>query len=46
VCGRAAFVPRSATVGSRPARYTGIRHFGFVLPPLAVLGGMAGAWLT
>ena len=26
--------------------YNGIRHFVFVLPPLAVLGGLAGTWLT
>jgi hypothetical protein len=25
--------------------YNGIRHFVFLLPPLAVLGGLAGAWL-
>jgi hypothetical protein len=25
--------------------YNGIRHFVFILPPLAVLGGVAGAWL-
>jgi hypothetical protein len=25
--------------------YNGIRHFVFVLPPLAVLGGLAGSWL-
>jgi len=30
---------------ARPAMYNGIRHFVFVLPPLAVLGGLAGAWL-
>ena len=26
--------------------YNGIRHFVFVLPPLAVLGGLAGAFLV
>jgi hypothetical protein len=25
--------------------YNGVRHFLFVVPPLAVLGGLAGAWL-
>ncbi len=29
----------------RPAMYNGIRHFMFVLPPLAVLGGLAAAYL-
>jgi hypothetical protein len=31
---------------THPALYNGIRHFVFVLPPLAVLGGLAGAWLV
>jgi hypothetical protein len=26
--------------------YNGIRHFVFVLPPLAVAGGLAGAWIA
>ena len=38
-------LPILATVLARPAMYNGIRHFVFVLPPLAVLGGLAGAWL-
>ncbi len=42
----AALLPLAVTVALRPAMYNGIRHFVFVLPPLAVLGGMAGAWLT
>jgi hypothetical protein len=42
----AALVPLAVTVALRPAMYNGIRHFVFVLPPLAVLGGAAGAWLT
>src|SRR5262249_49071868 len=33
------------TVALRPAMYNGIRHFVFVSPPLAVLGGLAAAWL-
>jgi hypothetical protein len=41
----AATLPIVATVLARPAMYNGIRHFVFVLPPLAVLGGLAGAWL-
>jgi Dolichyl-phosphate-mannose-protein mannosyltransferase len=41
----AALLPLAVTVLARPAMYNGIRHFIFVLPPLAVLGGLAGAWL-
>jgi hypothetical protein len=41
----AAILPIVVTVLARPAMYNGIRHFVFVLPPLAVLGGLAGAWL-
>jgi hypothetical protein len=41
----AALLPVAITVLLRPAMYNGIRHFVFVLPPLAVLGGLAGAWL-
>jgi dolichyl-phosphate-mannose-protein mannosyltransferase len=41
----AALLPLVVTVLLRPAMYNGIRHFVFVLPPLAVLGGLAGAWL-
>src|SRR6516165_1973415 len=39
----AALLPGAVTILLRPAMYNGIRHFVFVLPPLAVLGGMAGA---
>ena len=39
----AALLPPAATIVLRPAMYNGLRHFVFVLPPLAVLGGMAGA---
>ena len=42
----AALLPLAVTIALRPAMYNGIRHFVFVLPPLAVLGGLAGAWLT
>src|SRR5215510_3219022 len=41
----AALLPLIVTVLARPAMYNGIRHFVFLLPPLAVLGGLAGAWL-
>jgi hypothetical protein len=41
----AALLPIAVTVVERPAMYNGIRHFVFVLPPLAVLGGLAGGWL-
>jgi hypothetical protein len=39
----AALLPLAVTIALRPAMYNGIRHFLFVLPPLAVLGGLAGA---
>ncbi len=42
----AALLPLATTIALRPAMYNGIRHFIFVLPPLAVLGGLAGAFLT
>ena len=41
----AATLPIVVTVLARPAMYNGIRHFVFVLPPLAVLGGLASAGL-
>jgi hypothetical protein len=41
----AAIFPIALTVALRPAMYNGIRHFIFVLPPFAVLGGLCGAWL-
>ncbi|HEY4405726.1 MAG TPA: glycosyltransferase family 39 protein [Xanthobacteraceae bacterium] len=41
----AATLPIVVTVLAQPAMYNGIRHFVFVLPPLAVLGGLAGGWL-
>src|SRR5262245_492324 len=41
----AAALPIAITVVTRPAMYNGIRHFMFVVPPLAVLGGFAGARL-
>jgi hypothetical protein len=42
----AALLPIAITVITRPAMYNGIRHFVFVLPPLAVAGGLAGAWIA
>jgi hypothetical protein len=41
----AALLPIAVTVLTRPALYNGIRHFVFALPPLAVLAGLAAAWL-
>ena len=41
----AALLPVAVTVLTRPAMYNGIRHFVFVLPPLAVLGGLAASIL-
>ena len=42
----AAILPLAITVALRPAMYNGIRHFVFVLPPLAALGGLAGVVLA
>ena len=42
----AAILPILATVIARPAMYNGIRHFVFVLPPMAVAGGLAAAWIA
>jgi len=41
----AAVLPIAVTVPTRPAMYNGIRHFLFVLPPLAVAGGLAASLL-
>jgi hypothetical protein len=38
-------LPLAVTIALRPAMYNGIRHFLFVLPPLAVLGGLAAVYL-
>jgi hypothetical protein len=40
-----ALLPPALAIALRPAMYNGIRHFVVVLPPLAVLGGLAAAWL-
>lgn len=37
--------PIAVAIIRRPAMYNGIRHFVFLLPPLAALAGIAGAWL-
>ena len=42
----AATLPILITIAARPAMYNGIRHFVFVVPPFAVLGGLAGAWIA
>jgi Dolichyl-phosphate-mannose-protein mannosyltransferase len=42
----AALFPIMLTVLTRPAMYNGIRHFVFLTPPLAALGGLAGAWIA
>jgi len=42
----AATLPVLITVAARPAMYNGIRHFVFVVPPFAVLGGLAAAWIA
>jgi hypothetical protein len=40
----AASLPVLIAILKRPALYNGIRHFIFVIPPMAVLGGVAFAW--
>jgi 4-amino-4-deoxy-L-arabinose transferase-like glycosyltransferase len=42
----AAALPVLVTVATRPAMYNGIRHFVFLTPPFAVLGGLAGAFIA
>ena len=41
----AATLPLLVAIVKRPALYNGIRHFIFVIPPMAVLGGVAFASL-
>jgi hypothetical protein len=41
----AALLPVLLAMVAHPAFYNGLRHFVFVVPPFAVLGGLAGAWL-
>jgi hypothetical protein len=42
----AAVLPVAIAMAMRPALYNGLRHFIFVVPPFAVLGGLATAWLV
>jgi hypothetical protein len=42
----AALLPPAIAVALRPAMYNGIRHFVFVMPPLAILGGVAAGRLV
>jgi 4-amino-4-deoxy-L-arabinose transferase-like glycosyltransferase len=42
----AAVFPAALTVLTRPAMYNGIRHFVFLAPALAALGGLAGTWIA
>ena len=41
----AAILPVALAVATRPAMYNGIRHLVFIVPPLALLGGLAGNYL-
>jgi len=42
----AALVPPAIAIIERPAMYNGLRHFIFILPPLAVMAALAGAWIA
>ena len=42
----AAILPVALAIMARPALYNGLRHFIFVVPPFAALGGLAMAWLA
>ncbi len=42
----AAIFPVALAMIARPALYNGLRHFIFVLPPFAALGGLAGGWIA
>ena len=41
----AALLPIAVAIVAHPALYNGLRHFVFAVPPFAVLGGLAGAWI-
>jgi hypothetical protein len=41
----AAILPIAIALVTRPALYNGLRHFVFLTPPFAVIGGLAAAWL-
>src|SRR5665213_3565625 len=42
----AALFPVALALITRPALYNGLRHFVFVVPPFAALGGLAAGWLA
>lgn len=42
----AATLPVAIAMVTRPALYNGLRHFIFIVPATAVLGGLAAAWLV
>ena len=42
----AAIFPIALAMLARPALYNGLRHFIFVVPPFAALGGLAAAWIV
>ncbi|HEY1310944.1 MAG TPA: glycosyltransferase family 39 protein, partial [Pseudolabrys sp.] len=39
-----AILPIALAIALRPALYNGLRHFIFVVPPFAALGGLAAVW--
>ena len=41
-----AIFPVALAMAARPALYNGLRHFIFVVPPFAALGGLAAAWIV
>jgi Dolichyl-phosphate-mannose-protein mannosyltransferase len=41
----AAILPVAVAVATRPAMYNGIRHLVFIVPPLALLGGLGANYL-
>jgi hypothetical protein len=42
----AATLPLMVAMVKRPALYNGIRHFLFVIPPMAVMAGVGVAWIV
>jgi len=42
----AAIFPIALAVLTKPAMYNGIRHFVFLAPAMAALGGLAGTWIA
>jgi 4-amino-4-deoxy-L-arabinose transferase-like glycosyltransferase len=41
-----AIFPVALAMTAHPALYNGLRHFIFVVPPFAALGGFAGVWIA